>query len=167
MKRFEWRLQRVLDIKVKAERLKRAELLQLSERLAEAHAVLRVQQRMLRDTLNRVGALDAATRMQEQALVLKQSAHNDQHIRRLQETIAQIEAEKEAKAAEVLELRREREGLERLRTQALEAYIAEQDKHEQKEVDDRVSMKFARERQTVSSSGMNEGESFGHQGVSS
>lgn len=149
MKKFAWRLQRVLDIKDKAEKFKRTELLQLSEKLAEAHAVLRAQQRLLRDTLAQVGRLEDSGRVNEQALVLKQSAYNDQSLRRLQAVIAKLEVQKEAKAAEVLALRREREGLERLRTQALETFTAEQEKREQSEVDNQVNMRFARQRQVV------------------
>ena len=159
MKRFEWRLQRVLDIKDKAERLKRAELLQLGERLVEAHAILRAQQRLLRETLAQVARLEDATRISEQALVLKQSAHNDQHMQRLQATIGRLEAEKEAKAAEVLALRREREGLERLRAQALEVFVAEQEKREQREVDNQVSIRFARQRQSKVTSSPDQRES--------
>ncbi len=152
MKRFEWRLQRVLDIKGKAEQLKRGELLQLGEQLAEAHALLRAQERLLQVTLERVVHLDVSVRMHEQALALKQSAYNDQRIQRWRAKITQLESQREAKKAEVLALRREREGLERLRTQALAEYTVEYDREVQKETDDRVSTRFARERQIPAAS---------------
>ena len=38
MRRFRWRLQRVLDVKQKAEKAKSAQLLQIGEMLAEARA---------------------------------------------------------------------------------------------------------------------------------
>lgn len=147
MKRFEWRLQRVLDIKGKAEQLKCGELLQLGEQLAEAHALLRAQERLLQVTLERVVHQDASMRMHEQALALKQSAYNDQRIQKWRAKIAQLEDQREAKTAEVMALRREREGLERLRSQALAEYTVEYDREVQKETDDRASMRFARERQ--------------------
>jgi hypothetical protein len=136
-----------LDIKDKAEQLKRAELLQLGEQLAEAHALLRAQERLLQTTLERVFQMDRSVRMQAQALAMKQSAHNDRRLKIWRERIAQLERQKEAKTAEVMTLRREREGLERLRSQALEEYQTEYDRDVQKESDDRVSMRYVREQQ--------------------
>jgi len=47
MKRFVWRLQRVLDIRKKEEQKARAELLELTERLAGARGELLAQRKML------------------------------------------------------------------------------------------------------------------------
>ncbi len=120
--------------------------------MAEAHALLRAQERLLQVTLERVVHLDVSVRMHEQALALKQSAYNDQRIQRWRAKITQLESQREAKKAEVLALRREREGLERLRTQALAEYTVEYDREVQKETDDRVSTRFARERQIPAAS---------------
>ncbi len=52
MKRFVWRLQRVLDIRKKEEQKARAELLELTGRLTETRCELLTQQKMLEDIIN-------------------------------------------------------------------------------------------------------------------
>ncbi|MHC4075690.1 MAG: hypothetical protein ACYSRZ_04670, partial [Planctomycetota bacterium] len=47
MKRFVWRLQRVLDIKTKEEQTKKAQLIKLTEKLARARSKLLTQKRIL------------------------------------------------------------------------------------------------------------------------
>jgi hypothetical protein len=47
MKRFVWRLQRVLDIKRKEEQKKRTELLELTEKIAQRRAELLAKQMIL------------------------------------------------------------------------------------------------------------------------
>ena len=60
------------------------------------------------------------------------------------------EAKQKEKVAEVLKLRRFKESLERLREQAKRKYIEEQDKLEQKQLDETATLNFVREgRQSV------------------
>ncbi len=65
-------------------------------------------------------------------------------MRRLQEEIAAWEIRQKEKTAEVLAVRRFKEGLEKLRTQAQEEYRREQERLEQKELDERTTIAFAR-----------------------
>ena len=66
MKRFVWRLQRVLDIKTKEEQTKRAELLELTEKLAQVRGELLTQQRILEDIIDGLIGKDAQKRLGEQ-----------------------------------------------------------------------------------------------------
>ena len=51
MKRFVWRLQRVLDIKKKQEQKTRAELLELTGKIAQKRGELLTKQKILEDIL--------------------------------------------------------------------------------------------------------------------
>jgi flagellar FliJ protein len=144
MKRFVWRLQRVLDVKLKQEEIKRIELFRLTEKLADKRSELLMCQRVLQDIIESIARDRSSGRLTTQEFFLKQAATNDERIRAIKSEVAELEARQKAKTAELLSLRRSREGLERLRAQAREQFIREQDKLEQKELDERSTVAFAR-----------------------
>ena len=51
MKRFVWRLQKVLDVKIKEEQIRRTELFRLAEELAAKRGELLMRQRILHDIM--------------------------------------------------------------------------------------------------------------------
>jgi predicted nucleic acid-binding Zn-ribbon protein len=144
MKRFVWRLQRVLDIKTKEEQFKRMELFRLTEALTEKRAELLMRQRILQEMIADVARAPAPDRVKTQELFLRHATTNDRCIRGLQENIRNLETRQREKIHEVLAVKRFKEGLEKLRTEAKERYIQEQEKLEQKESDDRTTVAFAR-----------------------
>ena len=144
MKRFVWRLQKVLDIKSKEEQFKRIELFRLTEALAEKRAELLMRQRALQEMLAAVAQIPPTDRLRAQELFFKHATTNDQQIRRIQGEVSALEAQQKAKIQEVLAAKRFKEGLEKLREEAKEKYIREQEKLEQKESDDRTTVAFAR-----------------------
>jgi flagellar biosynthesis chaperone FliJ len=144
MKRFVWRLQRVLDIKRKAEQVKRAELLALTEKLAQTRGELLIQKRILENIVSDIAGKNAKKRLGQQAFFLKWAETNDELIKKLKEEERRLQAQQKEKIAEVLKLRRFREGLENLRDRARMQFIREQEKLEQKESDDRTTISFAR-----------------------
>jgi flagellar biosynthesis chaperone FliJ len=144
MKRFVWRLQRVLDIKEKEEQIKRAELLKLIERLADTRGALLMQKKILEDVIWYITGKNPVERLGEQEFFLKYSATNDEQIKRLEDEVARLESQQREKIAEVLSVRRLKEGLEKLRAEAKSRFIKEQEKLEQKELDEGVSISFAR-----------------------
>ncbi|MHC4707117.1 MAG: hypothetical protein ACYS8I_08540 [Planctomycetota bacterium] len=144
MKRFVWRLQRVLDIKRKAEQIKRAELLALTEKLAQTRGELLIQKRILEDLVSDIAGRNAKKRLGQQEFFLRWAETNDELIKKLKEGEHRLEAQQKEKIAEVLKLRRFREGLEKLRDRAKMQFIREQEKLEQKESDDRTTIGFAR-----------------------
>lgn len=144
MKRFVWRLQRVLDIKTKEEQFKRMELFRLTEALAEKRAELLMRQRILQEMIADVARAPAPDRVKTQELFLRHATTNDRCIRGLQEDIRNLETRQREKIREVLAVKRFKEGLEKLRTEAKERYMQEQEKLEQKESDDRTTVAFAR-----------------------
>ena len=145
MKRFVWRLQRVLDVKTKQEQVKRIELFRVTEELAARRSELLMRQRILQDTIKGVGRNQSPTRLKAQEFVLRQAAANDEQIRRLKNEIVELEMRRKQKTSELLSIRRLKEGLDRLRTEARDRFMHEQDKLEQKEQDDRTIVTFTRE----------------------
>ncbi len=144
MKRFVWRLQRILDIKTQEEHIKKSELLKLTERLTQTQGELLARKRMLKNMVQKIAEKNPKERLREQELFLRHSRWADALIRKLQERVKELEDEQRAKIAEVLKLKRFREGLEKLRTQAKSRFIEEQEKLEQKELDEMASIRFTR-----------------------
>ncbi|MEN6576899.1 MAG: flagellar FliJ family protein [Phycisphaerales bacterium] len=144
MKRFVWRLQRVLDVKTKEEQIKRTELFRLTEQLAAKRGELLMRQRILQDLLTEIRQDPSAKRWNEQEFVLRRAAVDDEQIRKLQEEITALEIRHKEKTAELLAARRFKEGLEKLREQAKEEYIQEQERLEQNELDESTTIAFAR-----------------------
>ncbi len=144
MKRFVWRLQRVLDIKKKEEQKKRAELFELAEILAETRGELLIQKKMLEDIIEGLADENPKKRLGRQEFFLRYSAISDERIRKLKDKISDLESRQREKITEVLKVRRFNEGLERLRVEAKMQFIKEQEKLEQKELDDGATVSFVR-----------------------
>jgi flagellar biosynthesis chaperone FliJ len=148
MKRFVWRLQRVLDIRKKEEQKARAELLELTERLAQTRGELLMQQKMLEDIINDLTGENPKKRLGKQEFFLKFSAASNEQIKKLKDKVNELELQQRDKIVEVLKLRRFKEGLERLRTEAKMRFIKEQEKLEQKQLDEGATVSFVRRAQS-------------------
>ncbi len=144
MKRFVWRLQRVLDIKIKEEQTKRAELLKLTERLTGTQGELLMQQRILQDIIDDLNDQKLRKRLSNQEFFLRHSAKNNNQIKKLRNRIKELESQQREKIAEVLKARRFKEGLEKLRVETKMQFIKEQEKLEQKELDEGATIRFVR-----------------------
>jgi len=144
MKRFVWRLQRVFDIRKKEEQVKRAELFALTEKLANARGELLMQQRILENIIADISKKKAIERLSEQEFFLKYSAASNEQIKKLKNKVMELELQQSKKLAEVLKLRRFNKGLEKLRAEAKKRFIAEQEKLEQKELDEGANISFTR-----------------------
>ena len=144
MKRFVWRLQRILDIKTKKEQKMRSELLELTEKLAETRGVLLTQQMILKEIMAGLAGENPKKRLGRQEFFLKFSGTSDEQIEILKEKMSALESQQREKIAELLKVRRFKEGLERLRAEAKTQFIKEQEKIEQKELDEMASVSFAR-----------------------
>jgi len=144
MKRFVWRLQKVLDIKAKQEEIQRIELIRLTQKLAEKQGELLMCQRVLKDIIDGISRDSSSRRLTAQEFFLRQAATNDERIRTLKSEITELEARQKEKTAELLAVRRSREALERLRAQAREQFMREQERLEQKELDHGSTAAFVR-----------------------
>ncbi len=144
MKRFVWRLQRILEIETKKEQKKRSELLELTEKLAETRGVLLTQQMILKEIMAGLAGENPKKRLGRQEFFLKFSGISDERIEKLKEKMSALESQQREKIAELLKVRRFKEGLEKLRAEAKTQFIKEQEKLEQKELDEMASVSFAR-----------------------
>jgi flagellar biosynthesis chaperone FliJ len=140
----------VLDVKTKQEQAKRTELFRLTERLAETRRALLTQQRILRNIILSITENRPKNRIGEQEFFLKYSTTSDERIKLLKNKIGELEIEQRKKINEVLKARQFKEGLERLRAEAKKRFIKEQEKLEQKQLDDGATISFARKKGALS-----------------
>ena len=144
MKRFVWRLQRVFEIKTKEEEKKRRELLEITEKLAQARAELITRQRVLEDIISEMSGENPQRRLSKQEFFLRYSVTNDELIKILKSKVKELELQQKEKIADVLKAKRFKEGLEKLRTEAWNRFLKEQEKIEQMELDEIATISFAR-----------------------
>ena len=149
MKRFVWRLQRVLDVKTKEEQRKRIELLKLTEKLAETQGELMIRKRILEDVIADITRKNPRERLGEQEFFLRYSATDDKQIKKLKNRVSKLESQQKEKIIEVLRIRRFKEGLEKLGDEAKRQFIKEQEKLEQKESDEQASISFVLKRNPI------------------
>jgi flagellar FliJ protein len=144
MKRFVWRLQRVLDIRTKEEQKARAELFKLTEKLAETQSELMTWRKMLEEIINGLSVGNPKKRLGRQEFFLRYSAASDEQIKKLENMVKELELKQSEKIAEVLKLKRFKEGLEKLRVEAKMQFINEQEKLDQQQLDEGATVLFVR-----------------------
>ena len=144
MKRFVWRLQRLLDIKIKQEDAKRGELVAVTEQALAVRSEIMVQKAALRKLLTDLSAKQAQQRLSEQEFFLKYAHVSDAEIDKLELKLAELERVRRNKIQEIMKIRKFRKGLERLRAEAKAEFVKEQEKREQKDLDEKTTVSFAR-----------------------
>lgn len=158
MKRFVWRLQRVLDIKIKEEQARRSELLELIKKLTQERGELLTQQRILEGIIAGIASKNPRKRLSEQEFFLRHSAASDRQMKKLRSKIAELESQQREKVAELLKARRFKETLEKLRDEAKMRYMKSAEKLEQKEMDESATIDFARRKMQGEKISVSEGE---------
>jgi flagellar FliJ protein len=148
MKRFVWRLQRVLDVRRKEEQKARTELFELTEKLAQTRGLLMAQRKILEDIINALCKENPDKRLGKQEFFLRYSSEIDERIKELENKVTELEAQKRDKIAKVLKLRRLKDGMERLREEAKMQFIKEQEKLEQQQLDEGAIVSFVRKVQS-------------------
>ena len=144
MRRFVWRLQRVLDIRTKEEQKARTELLKLTEKLAQTRSELLAWRKKMEELINRLAVENPKKRLGKQEFFMRYSAESDERIKKLEEKVRVLESKQKGKVAEVLKLRKFKEGLEKLRAEAKVQFIKEQEKLEQQQLDEGATISFVR-----------------------
>lgn len=143
MKRFVWRLQRLLDIKIKQEEVMRSELVAVTERAVAVRSQIMVRRAALRKMLAELSRKKGKQRLSEQEFFLKYAHVSDEEIKKLELKLAGLEKLRQRKIQEIMKIRRFRKGLERLRAEAKARFLKEEEKREQKDLDDKTIMSFA------------------------
>jgi flagellar FliJ protein len=144
MKRFVWRLQRVLDIRTKEEQKARTELLRLTEKLAQAQSELLTWRTILEEIINSLAVENPKKRLGKQEFFMRYSAESDEKIKKLENKVRELELKQQDKIAEVLRLKKFKEGLEKLRAEAKVQFIKEQERLEQRQLDEGATISFVR-----------------------
>jgi flagellar export protein FliJ len=104
------------------------------------------EQRKQREQMAAIAQERAGQRISRQAAFLTFSAFDDERIAVQRNHIRQLEAVQEKKTQELIELRQAKEGLEKLRAEAKETYMADQERAAQREMDEHASVAFARKK---------------------
>lgn len=134
----------MLDVRIKQEQIKTQALFALTEKLAQTRGELLNQQRILADIIEAIEKEKAGERIIKQEFFLRNSAATDERIKQLKAAVKELESRQKEMIAEVIKIRRSKEGLEKLKEQAKKKYITEQDKIEQRQLDEVAATSFIR-----------------------
>jgi hypothetical protein len=144
VKRFTWRLQRVLDITEQREGVLRQELLVLAHRIIAVRQEILLRQASVRGLLDDLGRRVFAERLPRQLVVMACAAAEERLLERLRVRQAALEVARSAKSDQFLRVRGTRRTLERLREEARLKYLREMDRQEQTQLDETFHISFAR-----------------------
>ncbi len=144
MAKFVWRLQRVLEVKKKQAQAVRMEVLLLTEQVAQLRCQLLMQKRVLENMLETVAQTPPAERVNQQALAMDYAKGSQIRIKALEDQVQALSVQKQEKIKELLALKQTTEGLGRLRVNAKQQFLKDENKKEQKMVDELTLVKHAR-----------------------
>ena len=111
-------MQRVLDIKVTEERVKKEELLELIEKLIQAQREVLEKKKVLENIIFDIAQKEAASRLSEQELFLRYVVTNNDLIKKLEHKTKCLESQQREKIAELSAVRKFKKSLEKLRAKA-------------------------------------------------
>ncbi|KPJ76836.1 MAG: hypothetical protein AMK72_06045 [Planctomycetes bacterium SM23_25] len=144
MKRFKWKLERVLDIKTQHERALRSDLFTLAQAIARVREEILERRTVIRTLLGELAKRRLADRLPEQAIFLEFSAVEEREIDRLRARLRDLESERAEKQRRFLEVRSTCKTLKRLREEARSAHMRDVGKREQMAFDESAHTAFAR-----------------------
>jgi len=150
MKRFKWKLERVLDIKRQRERALRHELFMLAQAIARVQEAILERRTRLRMVLEELAERSLADRIAEQAVFMQFAGHEEAAIRRLQARRRELEETRSQTQQRFLEVRAACKMLVRLREEAYRAYLREIGGREQAMLDESAHMAYARRKTDAS-----------------
>jgi flagellar export protein FliJ len=153
VKRFRWRLQRVLDVTVQREKALRAELFGLSRRIVRLRQEVVRRRADLRSVLSDLAGRPVAERMARQEVFLRCAEAVEREIARLDAQARELEQTRSERTRTFLRVRSSRETLERMREDASREHQREQLKLEQRQFDESAHVSHAREALTAGREG--------------
>jgi len=144
VKRFRWPLQRLLDVTVQRETTQRAALLDVSRQIAVRRQEVLVHRSSVRGMILEISAVDLEERLRRHEDFVRFSRAHERAIERLTAELDEWTRLRAERTRELLETRRRREALERLRAEAEARHLREQRVIEQKEFDETAHVSKAR-----------------------
>jgi uncharacterized small protein (DUF1192 family) len=118
MKKFTWRLQRLLDERQKQEDALRAELIGLVEQSAALRGRILMEKAMLRSRLSELRQTASESRLRRQQDFMACVSVVDARIASLQSDLNKLEQKRKEKTEAIMAVRKFRKSLERLKAQA-------------------------------------------------
>jgi flagellar export protein FliJ len=146
MKKFHWRMQRLLDLKSQQEQALRAELMGLmQEMLNLRQRIISIQDR-LRHMMDEVNKWPVEQRIGQQEAIMRCIESCECRIRALEEQLQETRQKRQVKSDELMQARASRQTLERMREDARRDYMRAELAKEQKQLDDGAQVTFTRKR---------------------
>ena len=103
-----------------------------------------IQKKLLENLINDLAQENPKTRLSKQEFFLRCSDTNNKVIKKLENKVSELEKQQKEKIAEVIKIRRFKQGMEKIRTEVKAEFIKKQEKLEQKESDEMATVGFAR-----------------------
>lgn len=144
MKRFQWTLQRVLDVKQQQQRALRSDLFMLAQHIARVREAILHRRTRLRGLLEDLADRSLPDRIAEQAVFMQFVGVEESAIRHLAARRADLEATRAETNRRFLDVRATCKMLVRLREQAYRRYMEEVARDEQKLLDESAHVAHAR-----------------------
>jgi flagellar biosynthesis chaperone FliJ len=155
MKRFQWPLQRLLDVTIQRELAARAKLFALSRKIADVHREIFHHQASLRIALAELSNQNLEKRLPEQQVFMQCSEAEEERLDKLRENLRILKKQRSDQIDIFTKTKSSRETLERLREESLQRHERETIKEQQKQMDENAQTAFARK--MISLSGMQSG----------
>ena len=144
MKKFNWNLQKLLDVTEMQEKQLGGELMVLVKDIRLVLEEIEGKKLQIRRVIDALGNGDAVKRIVRVETFIRQSDVVTREIQELETREAQLKDEQKIKTEEFLKKRRSIKALERLRQEAYGLHKKEQDLHEQKRLDSVGGISFAK-----------------------
>ncbi len=144
MRRFHWRLQRVLDVKMQQEQALRLELVALTQKALELRQEIILRRSQVRTWLADMRDWSVERRIGQQDTIMRCVAGMEKQVSVIEQNLQAVKDERKTKTDELMTIRSARKTLERLYEDAYQEHVRKELLREQKELDDSAQMAFAR-----------------------
>jgi flagellar biosynthesis chaperone FliJ len=157
MKRFQWPLQRLLDVRQRQEEAARTELSAVNGQIAAVQKAIALREEFLRSLLAQMGRqtpdsrladqqlfLDCCGGLQAQRFAVEAAAGGDRRVRRLRQQLADLRLQREQKMADFRKRKQARQTLQRLREEAKAVHDKDIQRFEQKQLDESAATSHVR-----------------------
>lgn len=144
MRRFHWRLQKLLDVKVQQEQVLRLDLIALTQQALKLRQQIILRRSAVRGWLMEMRNWSVEQRISQQGTAIRCVTATETQIKSLEEELQVQQAKRKEKADELMQVRASRQTFERLGEEARKEHIRQELLREQKELDDGAQTAFAR-----------------------
>lgn len=144
MRRFHWRLQRLLDVKEQQEQALRLELVALNQEALELRRQIIFHRSLARTWLLEMRDWPLQRRIDQHGAVMRCVHVAEMRIDALELALHDLKAKRKEKTDELMQVRSRRQTLQRLGEEARQEHLRKELLREQKELDDGAQVAFAR-----------------------